>query len=112
MTKSPKLPKYVIRKFKTETLKQLLGDDDSSEDGIELKMIREDLTDNTRWEVHYSVVFEYGDKYYQFDYSRGATEHQDQELFPYDGLELECREVKEVETTVIIYQPILIPNVV
>ena len=87
------------RKFKTETLRELIWEEEF--DGF--KLIETEMFDTSRWSIHYNMIFSYEDKFYQTQYSTGATESQDESPFEYDGPEIDCVEVKPVERTVIKY---------
>ena len=90
-------------KFERERLQNLLwGKCD------DLKKIRNEITGTSRWSVHYELVFEdiLTSKFYSVSYSRGATEYQDERPFEYDGDEINCIEVKPVEKTIIVYEPV------
>ncbi|RVB02858.1 hypothetical protein EN912_10400 [Mesorhizobium sp. M7A.F.Ca.CA.004.02.1.1] len=66
--------------------------------------ISDEITDNGRWSIHHRWVFQYGGKFYETRYSVGATESQDERPFEYDGEYIECREVRPVEKTVVVYE--------
>lgn len=89
-------------KFKRETLQALLWGED-----VGLTVISNDLTDTSRWSLHYDLVFKEEDtgKFYSVSYSRGATESQDEQPFEYDGDEIGCVEVQPVEKVVTVYEP-------
>lgn len=90
-----------MRKFKGETLRELVYEDLPKEDGYEI--VEKKLVDTSRWSTNHSLVFTYQGKYYQTSYSVGATENQCEEPFEYND-EVECAEVHPVEKTVIVYE--------
>lgn len=91
----------LVVKFKKEDLIELLEDDHG-----DFKVIKNWLVDTSRWSLIYGLVFSYQDKFYETTYSCGATESQDESPFEYSPKEIECREVKPVDTVVTIYVPV------
>jgi len=93
-------------KFKKEFLQALLYEDiskdDMEEDEIEIK--EKKLIDTSRWSTIHSLVFSFRRKFYQTRYSRGATEQQDESPFEYADDQIECKEVFQVEKTIIMYE--------
>jgi len=59
----------------------------------------DEIIGTTRWSVLHTIVFEYEGKFYQTEYSIGATEQQDEGPWEYED-EVECVEVEEKEVTV------------
>lgn len=59
----------------------------------EIKSIRQDPYDTSRWAIHYEWIFEYQGKLYRAYFSRGATEYQDQQPFENED-EVNCVEVQ------------------
>jgi hypothetical protein len=84
-------------KFKKEDLKALVYEDFDSE---VWEVIENNIVDTSRWSTIYEMVFKYQDKFYQTGFSRGATESQDESPYEYDGDEIECKEVVQVEKVV------------
>lgn len=76
-------------KFKKEDLLDLIWDD--KPEGFE--RVLNTLTGHSRWSIKYSLVFKYDNKYYVLEYSKGATEHQDESPLQYEPDEIECQEV-------------------
>jgi hypothetical protein len=72
----------------------------------DLKLIQDEIVDNSRWSIIHSMVFEHSGVLYQTDYSVGATEQQNESAFEYDDDEIDCVVVKGVETVVIEYVPV------
>ena len=70
------------------------------------KIIYDNIVDNTRWSICHELVFEYDNKFYMTGYRVGATECQDESPYEYDDAEIECQEVKPVEKTITVYEPI------
>ena len=71
-------------------------------DGLEL--IKDEITDTSRWSVHHTMIFKHNGKYYLAGYSEGATEIQDESPFEYEPDMIECPEVEPVEVTVTEYR--------
>lgn len=66
-------------------------------DGVEI--IKDTITDNSRWSIFHAITFRWIDgKTYRAYYSVGATEQQDESPWEYDK-EVECEEVAEVPVT-------------
>jgi hypothetical protein len=68
------------------------------------KIIRDEITDKSRWSDSHSFVFELDGKYYEGGYYRGSTECQEERPFEYD--EPEFVQVEPYEKTVIDYRPV------
>ncbi|PAE24116.1 hypothetical protein CHI10_14595 [Bacillus sp. 7894-2] len=66
-------------------------------------VIYDKITDTGRWSEYHECVFELNGKTYMTDYSRGATEMQDESPYEYDGEWIEVTEVVPKEVTVIKY---------
>lgn len=66
-------------------------------------LIWDDVLDTSRWSIIYNLVFEFKGKFYQTNYSVGATECQDESPFENEPDEIEVPEVKQVEKTVFDY---------
>lgn len=66
--------------------------------GLPSSAIYKEITDTSRWSIHYDCVFPYQGKFYKTSYSVGATESQDERHWQYED-EVECVEVelKKVE---------------
>lgn len=84
-------------KFKKEYLQDLVYDE---VDGV----IKDQITDTSRWSTHHEMVFKYEDRYYKTYYSVGSTEQQEESPFEYDDDEIECKEVFPIEKTIIVYE--------
>lgn len=67
------------------------------EDNPETELLRDEIYDQRRWDTSYDVVFSFENKFYNFQYSRGSTEYQDNgpEIF-----DTNCTEVEEKEVLV------------
>lgn len=92
------------REFPKQDLQDLVWEGDLDQ---YVKLVDE-ITDTSRWSVHYHLVFKYlGDnKYYSTTYARGATEYQDEQPFEYADDLISCDEVKQVKKTIIDYEPV------
>ncbi len=77
--------------------------DDNEEEGI--KIISDEIVDTGRWSIHHELIVKIKDKFYKTTYSIGATEYQEERPWEYDK-EVEFTEVKPVEKTVIVYEPV------
>lgn len=66
--------------------------------------LHEEITHVSRWLIHFFAVFEHEGKHWGVEYSRGATEMQDEQPFEYDDEEIECREVEQVMKPVWVYK--------
>lgn len=68
------------------------------------EVIKDEITDNSRWSVNHEITFKRisDGKYFQGHYSRGATEMQDESPFEYSDSEFE--EVFPVEKIIIVYE--------
>jgi len=69
-------------------------------------VITTEITGTSRWSIHYKMIFSFDHKFYSTEYSRGATEYQDEGPYEYDSEEVECPEVKPVQKTITVYEPI------
>jgi len=74
--------------------------------GCKGEIVAEEITDISRWSIYYSLVFKYEGKFYETDYSVGATEIQDESPWQYAPDEIEVTEVEPYEKTVIDYRPV------
>lgn len=72
-------------------------------EGFEL--VSDEITGNSRWSIHHEMIFKHDGKIYSADYSKGATEQQDESPWEYET-EVEAKEVKAVEVTITKYVPI------
>lgn len=61
--------------------------------------IYDEVTDNSRWSIYHTCVFENNGKFYMAEYSVGATECQDERPWEYKD-EVECTEVELKEVIV------------
>lgn len=68
-------------------------------------IVEDKVVDNTRWSIIHEIVFEDNGKFYQTEYSVGATEMQSEEPWEYED-EVECTEVELREVTVKKWMPI------
>lgn len=67
-------------------------------------VIKREMTDHTRWSIHYDVVVqrEKDGKFFSDSYSKGATEQQDER--PYEYTEPNFTEVFPKQVTITIYE--------
>lgn len=77
--------------------------DDWKEEGVE-KVVENELIDTSRWSNIHRLTLQVGGKFYQADYSVGATEGQDESPFEDDGDEVEFKEVFAREKTITVYE--------
>lgn len=73
------------------------------EEWLQAHVIYDKITDTGRWSEYHECVFELNGKTYMTDYSRGATEMQDESPYEYDGEWIAVTEVVPKEVTVIKY---------
>lgn len=87
-------------KFKKEDLLNALY-----ESPEKLKEISDEIIGHSRWSVIHEFIFQEvaTGKFYRIEYSRGATEYQDEGAWQYEDDEIECEEVVPVEKTVTVY---------
>lgn len=71
-------------------------------DGIEV--VKDDVIDNTRWSIIHTMVIKKDNKFYQDEYSVGATESQDESAWEYTKPNFV--EVEPYEKTVIEYRKV------
>lgn len=71
------------------------------------KEIESKIVDNSRWSIHHKGVFQYipTGKYYEFYWSVGATEYQEEQPFEYDK-EVEALEVHQVPEVVQVWRTV------
>ena len=68
-----------------------------------ITVIEDELTDSSRWTLHYRMVFKLDGKFYESSYSTGATEQQDEIPYEWEDDVIDCHEVVPQEVTVIKY---------
>ncbi len=88
-------------KFKKEFMQEVAYNE---AEGV--KIIENNIVDNSRWSVIHKIVFSFNGKFYESSYSVGATEQQDESPYEYDNDEIECSEVKPVNKTITVYEKI------
>ena len=77
---------------------------ESFEDDVEV--IERNLLYNTRWSLHYELIFKWKDgKYYRAEYSEGANELQNEDPWEYQDY-VECVEVHKVPRMVEVWEPV------
>lgn len=89
-------------KIKKEILIELIDFDEFDSYSV----VSGNYVESSRWSRHYEMVFKdiTTDKYYITYYSVGATECQDEAPYEYEPDEIEVKEVKPVEKTIIVYE--------
>lgn len=72
------------------------------EDNSDWETIEENVVDNSRWSIHKEGVFKHlpSGKFYELDWSIGATESQDESPFEYQTGDITPIEVELVEVLV------------
>ena len=88
-------------KFSKEDLLELLYSGTTSRP---MKIVENKITENTRWSVCFDLIFECDGKFYKTDYSKGATESQEESPFQYADEMIECDEVVPVQKTITVYE--------
>ena len=83
-----------------EDARALLWDD--GPEGISI--VKDDIIDNSRWSILHNIVIKKDDKFYEDNYSVGATENQDESAWEYT--EPNFVEVEPYEKTVTDYRKI------
>ena len=81
----------------------LMWDVFNTGEAIPVLVVKNEITDKSRWTIGYRQVFKINDKFYKTYYHLGATECEDVELYP-EGEQIECFEVFPREKTVIVYE--------
>ncbi|PSA89304.1 hypothetical protein C6370_20265 [Bacillus atrophaeus] len=59
----------------------------------------EEITDTSRWSVHYRIVFPYQGRFFETFYSKGATESQYESPWEFED-QVDCYEVELKEMKV------------
>lgn len=67
--------------------------------GLPSEAISDEVTDTGRWSIYHDIIFEYEGKFYQTDYSEGATEQQCESPWE-DETEITSFEVEKKEVLV------------
>lgn len=93
-----------VRKFKKQFLQDLLHEE--LDESVDVEIIQDEITDNSRWSIQHSLVFRFEDKFYETWYQVGATEYQDESPWEYAPDEVDCTEVAPKEVVVIQYLPV------
>lgn len=86
------------KKFTREFMVGILYD-------FEDKIVKDEITDHSRWSVHHSLIFEHEGKLWETYYSTGATESQDERPWEHED-EVECDEVEAYEKTITEYRAV------
>lgn len=79
-------------KFKTEDLKLGLYDDHD-----DFETISNEIFDQRRWVTCHDWIFRYKDRIFSTTYEIGSTETCDTRPFEYEGDEIECDELFQVQ---------------
>ncbi|MCY8174897.1 MULTISPECIES: hypothetical protein [Bacillus] len=67
--------------------------------GLPESSLLEEITDTSRWSVHYRIVFPYHGRFFETFYSKGATESQCESPWEYED-QVDCYEVELKEMKV------------
>ena len=71
-----------------------------------VKVIEDNVIDNTGWSIFHGIVFSWTDgNFYRTTYSVGATGSQDESPFECEDI-VECDQVHQVEKTVAVWEKI------
>lgn len=93
------------KKFTSEELKDAGLPYEAPEGG---EIISREITDTSRWSIHYSLIFRFADmapgEAWEVSYSKGATETQDERPWEYER-EVEATLVHQVEKVVKVWEP-------
>lgn len=68
-------------------------------------LISDEIIEHSRWSVLHNIIFKYENKFWETQYSVGATENQDERPWEYDEV-VECCEVRPVEKIIIVYEEV------
>lgn len=69
-------------------------------DGKEIEIKVMESTGNSRWSQHFYMVFAYDNRFFCSNFSKGATEYQDEAAYEYEKGDIDCDQVfpHKVET--------------
>ncbi|KIN36467.1 hypothetical protein ABEV77_20165 [Bacillus subtilis] len=67
--------------------------------GLPESSILEEITDTSRWSIHYRIVFSYQGRFFETFYSKGATENQYESPWEFEE-QVDCYEVELKEMKV------------
>lgn len=73
--------------------------------GLPSNAIEDEVVYNTRWSIVHSIIFSLDGKFYETEYSVGATEIQDESPWEYES-EVECDEVYKVQKMVDVWETV------
>lgn len=92
----------MTKTYPKEVLQELTYEDYYMDDELNLVVVKNVITDTSRWSVHYSLIFHdmNEDKFYSVTYSRGATESQDEYPFEWEPEKVEVHEVHKISQIV------------
>ena len=68
-------------------------------------IVRDEITDNSRWSIHHFLIFSLDGQLYSSQYSEGATEYQDERPWEYEDT-VTCTLMQQVERLVTDYEAI------
>ena len=88
--------------FPKELMLSILLEDREEDD---YEVIKNEISDTSRWSNIYDLIFKFQGKLYSSYYSVGATEQQDESPWEYDD-QVECWEVEEYQKTITDYRAI------
>lgn len=89
--------------FKKAELQELLDGETEA-----LEVVTDTITGKSRWSIHHALVFreKATGRCFRVGYSEGATEQQDESPFEHEADEIKAVEVRAVEKTVTVYEPV------
>jgi hypothetical protein len=73
--------------------------------GPDVLVVDDEIVSTGRWSIHHLLTIKMNDKYYQTEYSVGATESQDERPWQYKDV-VEFTEVQKVTKTVEVFEPV------
>lgn len=68
-------------------------------------LVEDKVIGTGRWSVHHRIVFKHEGRFYQTEYSIGATESQDERPWEYDD-DVESIEVHKVPKTIEVWEAV------
>lgn len=71
------------------------------------EQVEKSIANTSRWSIHYEAIHKHipSGKFYSFEYSRGATESQEEYPYEYDD-EVTPVEVHQVEKLMTVWEPV------
>lgn len=92
----------MTKTFPKEVMLELLWGDEYMDEDFHLVTVKNELVETSRWSTHHELIFRdvNEDRFYFVDYSKGATETQDESPFDYEPENIEVDEVYKVSQIV------------